>query len=172
MINVLYDEHQVVLKKLLEKDVDFILVGGYAVIAHGYERTTGDMDIWLRADNENKLVLLDALRELDFDEEGLDYLRQQNFEDHYVFSIGDEPLKIDFITHISGVTYQDAKPEIHVAEVDGLSLPILHLHHLVLSKIANGRLKDKADIEQLQRIARQTKNEGDTSGPLSFINRK
>ncbi len=157
MINVLYDEHQVVLKKLLEKGVDFILVGGYAVIAHGYERTTGDMDIWLRADNENKLVLLDALRELDFDDEGLDYLRQQNFEAHYVFSIGDEPLKIDFITHISGINYSEAKPEVHIANVEGLALPIIHLQHLVLSKIANGRLKDKADIEQLQRIARQTK---------------
>lgn len=157
MINVLYDEHQVVLRKLLEKGVDFILVGGYAVIAHGYERTTGDMDIWVRPDNENKLMLLNALSELDFDEDGLNYLREQNFEDHYVFSIGDEPLKIDFITHISGITYGEARPEAHIIELEGINLPILQLHHLVLSKIANGRLKDKADVEQLQRISRQSK---------------
>ena len=67
MVNILHAAHQEILHQLLEYGVDFILIGGYAVIAHGYERTTGDMDLWVRPDNGNKLLLVDALRSLDFD---------------------------------------------------------------------------------------------------------
>jgi hypothetical protein len=56
------DEHKAILLQLLKYKVDFMLIGGYAVIYHGYGRTTGDMDIWLKPDNENRDKLIPVLR--------------------------------------------------------------------------------------------------------------
>ena len=158
MVNVLYSEHQEVLLQLIRKGVDFILIGGYAVIAHGYERTTGDMDLWIRPDNSNKLLLVEALSELGFEKPDLDVIASSDFTQPFVFSIGEEPLKIDFLTKISGVQYEEANAQKVIVEIDGIQLPVLHLNHLVLSKFVTGRLKDKADIDELQRIERIAKN--------------
>ena len=155
MVNVLHAAHQDVLRRLLEHRVDFILIGGYAVIAHGYERTTGDMDLWVRPDNSNKLLLLDALKSMDFEEDGLAIIGEADFEQHYAFCLGEQPLRVDFLTRISGVEYEDAALQKIVVEIDWIRLQILHLNHFVLSKINTGRLKDQADIEELQRIAAQ-----------------
>ncbi len=57
-MNLFIEQHQDLLKKLLEAKVDFIIIGGYSVIFHGYKRTTGDIDIWLKPDNTNKEKLL------------------------------------------------------------------------------------------------------------------
>ena len=152
MVNVLQEDYQHILRHLVASGLDFILIGGYAVIAHGYERTTGDMDIWVRPDNENKMVLLKALRELGFDEGDIAFLAAQNFEEAYAFCLGEEPMKIDFLTKIYGVNYPEANAQKIEAEIDGIRLPILHLNHLVISKFNTGRSKDKADIEELQRI--------------------
>ena len=157
MVNVLYTEHQEILRHLIRKGVHFILIGGYAVIAHGYERTTGDMDLWIKPDNSNKLLLLEALRELGFEKRDLDIIATKDFEQPFVFSIGEKPLRVDFLTTISGVQYGEADAQKIIAEIDGIQLPVLHLNHLVLSKFVTGRLKDKADIEELQRIEAQRK---------------
>jgi len=85
MVNVLHAAHQEILRQLLEKGVDFILIGDYSVIAHRYERTTGDMDLWLRPDNKNKLVLIEALRSLGFDEDDLAFITAQDFALHFAF---------------------------------------------------------------------------------------
>ena len=54
-MNILLDEHKATLINLLKSKIDFILIGGYAVIYHGYGSTTGDMDVWLKPDNENRI---------------------------------------------------------------------------------------------------------------------
>lgn len=63
--------HMEILAALAESHVDFILVGGYAVIYHGYVRATGDMNVWLRPANENKLRLLEMFRKLQFDPDSI-----------------------------------------------------------------------------------------------------
>ena len=63
-MNILLDEHKAIIIQLLNAHVDFILIGGYAVIYHGYGRTTGDMDIWLRPDNSNRDKLIPILENL------------------------------------------------------------------------------------------------------------
>lgn len=136
----------------MEAKVDFIVIGGYSVIYHGYKRTTGDIDIWLSPDNENKLRLLPVLRYFDFNEEDIDIVSQFDFTQHHVFSIGEQPEKADFLTYINQVKYAEADQQKIVAEVDGLQIPFLHLNHLVLSKFNTGRAKDKADIDELQKI--------------------
>lgn len=142
-----------VLSTLLKHNVQFIVVGGYAVNYHGYKRTTGDIDLLLKPDNgENKTKLINSLRELEIEEETLSALNNLDFEKPQVFMDGEEPFKIDFLTKISGVEFEDAWKVKIEATYDNLNIPFLSYNHLILSKINSTRGKDKIDIEELQKI--------------------
>lgn len=142
-----------VLSTLLKHNVQFIVVGGYAVNYHGYKRTTGDIDLLLKPDNgENKTKLINSLRELEIDEETLSALSNLDFEKPQVFMDGEEPFKIDFLTKISGVEFDDAWKLKEEANYDNLTIPFLSYNHLILSKITSTRGKDKIDVEELQKI--------------------
>lgn len=142
-----------VLFTLLKHNVQFIVVGGYAVNYHGYKRTTGDIDLLLKPDNgENKSKVISSLRELEIDEETLSALNNLDFEKPQVFMDGEEPFKIDFLTQISGVKFEDAWKLKIEAIYDNLNIPFLSYNHLILSKITSTRGKDKIDIEELQKI--------------------
>ncbi|ODS81570.1 MAG: hypothetical protein ABS46_11195 [Cytophagaceae bacterium SCN 52-12] len=93
-MNLFIDYHQQFMQQLLDSDVEFIVVGGYAVIYHGYKRTTGDIDIWLKPTNENRDKLVRALAKMEFSKDSLDQLSQLDFKETLVFSINDEPEKI------------------------------------------------------------------------------
>jgi predicted nucleotidyltransferase len=151
-MNILYKEHKLILQKILDKKVSFILVGGYAVNYYGYNRVTGDMDVWLQPDNNNKNLLITALQELDFDEEGLKVIEGWDFTNPQLFHIGQKPDLTDFMTHIAGVNFETAKANAIEANIDGLNLKIIHLNNLIENKKATGRLKDLADVEYLQKI--------------------
>lgn len=151
-MNLFIQLHQYLIKQLLDAKVDFIIIGGYSVIYHGYKRTTGDIDIWLKPDNANKERLLHALALFGLEEDSLNYIRAADITKHTVFSIGTEPEKIDLLTYINLVKYDDADKHKILAEVDGMLIPFLHLNDLILSKINTDRPKDKADIDELQKI--------------------
>lgn len=151
-MNIFYEDAGLILKKMLDKQVDFILIGGYAVNYYGYNRITGDMDVWVKPDNDNKKLLLTALTELGFDEKGLAIILTWDFAKPQSFHIGKQPDKTDFMTHISGVNYETAKQNAIPANIDGINLHIIHLNNLIENKKAAGRLKDLADIEYLQKI--------------------
>jgi hypothetical protein len=151
-MNIFYTDHRLILQKMIDNKVDFILVGGYAVIYHGYDRLTGDMDIWIRPDNENKKPLLLALKELEYDEEGISVIDNWDFTKPQLFHIGNKPDLTDFMTHISGVHYETAKQNAIQANIEGLEFFIIHINNLIENKQASGRLKDLADVEYLQKI--------------------
>ena len=73
-MDIFFDEHKELFRALLKADVEFILVGGYAVNVHGYVRATSDMDIWLKPDNNNKHKLAELLLSLNYDKSGVDYI--------------------------------------------------------------------------------------------------
>ena len=75
-----------------------------------------------------------------------------DFTSTLVFAMGEEPEKAEFLTQISLVNFDEANKRKIIAEIDGLAIPFLHLDDLIQSKINTGRLKDKADIEELQKI--------------------
>jgi nicotinic acid phosphoribosyltransferase len=106
----------------------------------------------LEPSNENKSKLLEALKTLDFQEEDLIYLAQLNFKEHQVFSIGSEPYKIDFLTKINQISFENVAPNVVFGEFEGMKLPIISLNDLILSKINTGRTKDNADIQELKKI--------------------
>lgn len=144
MLNKDYKE---MLQLLLEEQVDFILVGAYALGAHGYPRATGDIDIWVKADEANSKkiyqtlarfgVPLDQLNENDFAGEGI------------IFQIGVAPRRIDIITQIDGVTYDEADEDKIVVEVEELKLTVLSLYKLIKNKMSTGREKDELDAKYL-----------------------
>lgn len=142
---------------LIESNVEFILIGGFAVNYYGFNRPTGDMDIWLKPTIANKKKLLDALTKYGFDKESLDYVSSLDFANPEVFACGEPPVRIDFLTKISGVNYEEADTRKILAPFGELTIPILHLQHLILSKISNNRTKDKLDIEELQKIRNSRK---------------
>lgn len=151
-MNIFYEPHIELLKKLTKSKVDFILIGGYAVNFHGFSRPTGDLDIWLKPSKENQDRLIGVLESYKFLPESIDYIRNLNFSEANTFSFGEVPIRVDFLTKITGISYEEADKQKIIGEVNGLSIPVLHLNHLILSKISNERLKDKMDVEELQKI--------------------
>ena len=151
-MNLFIDIHQQWIRNLIAANVDFIIIGGYSVIFHGYKRTTGDVDIWLKPDNVNKEKLLVVLRQFGYAEEDIQEIANFDFTQRLVFSIDEIPEKIDFLTYINLVNYEDADGHKIMADVDGMKIPFLHLNDLILSKINTGRPKDKADVDMLQRV--------------------
>lgn len=141
------------IKELNNNKVEYLVVGGYAVNYHGYRRTTGDIDLWIKPENEeNKDRILLCLSNLGVSNEIISQLKRLDFTRPVVFVDGVEPYKIDFMTHVSGVKFEEAWSEKVISELDGIPIPFIQLNHLIISKITTGRSKDKNDIEELQRI--------------------
>ena len=151
---IVFEQHRTFLRKLLVSGVEFILVGGYAVNFHGYNRPTGDMDIWLKPSEENKLKFLELLKKEGYDDRAIKAIQSCDFTSHLAFHIGENPFRIDFLTYIQGVAFEEANAQQQLLPLGEEYVPVLHLHHLVLSKMNTDRLKDKADIEELQKIRR------------------
>ena len=141
-----------VIEKLLECRVEFILIGGYAVNYYGYGRYTGDMDFWLRPDEENKINFLRALTMLKRNEDDVDEIRKLDFTLAQVISMGEPPLRIDFLTQVNLVNFNDAWKKKNMLEVKNFLLPVVDYDHLILTKINTGRPKDKLDLDELQKI--------------------
>lgn len=160
MINVLLEEHQQILAALIKHKVHFILVGGYAVIHYGYKRTTGDMDIWLALGNENRNKFINALIDFGIEDIGIEKLRNTDFTSPLqTIHIGSPPRSIDFLTLLSNIKFDDAIKKVNYFELESMQVPVLHYEDLILSKITSSRLKDKADIEELQRINKYRNNQ-------------
>jgi hypothetical protein len=151
-MNILLDKHKQIVIELLEEKVDFILVGGYAVIYHGYGRITGDMDVWLKPDNENKLKLIKVLQKNNISKEGLEKIKNTDFTEVVVFHIGKPPEKVEFLTKIGGVNFDEAFSHRTFFQLKEHHVPVLHLNDLIANKLLSNRLKDKADVEELQKI--------------------
>ncbi|HVI43858.1 MAG TPA: hypothetical protein VM802_03285 [Chitinophaga sp.] len=149
MGTIFNDDFRDFIQAMNNQDVAYILVGGYAVILHGYRRVTGDMDIWVKRTAENYLKLTRAFAEFGlpiFD------MTEQNFLDvdtTDVFSFGRPPVSIDIITELKGVNFEEAFPQAQIFNEDGLMIRFLHLNNLIEAKKAAGRHKDLDDIEKL-----------------------
>lgn len=158
-MNIFIDEYLQVLQALVRNEVKFILIGGYAVIHYGYSRTTGDMDIWLQLGTENKNRLLKALAEFGIETDDLAQLEAMDFSKPMpVFFIGEVPRRIDFITAVNNINFEEAITGVNYFPVENISIPIIQYQHLLLTKSGTSRAKDLADIEELERINKQRKN--------------
>ncbi len=151
-MDIFLEEHKNFLLLLLKHRVEFILIGGYAVIYHGYQRPTGDMDIWLKPDNANREKFIAALREHVIPEKNINTVSKMNFSDAQVMHIGEKPNKIDFLTKVSGLTFDEADKKKVLLPLKDKFVPVVHYHHLIVLKMIAGRPQDKADVDILQKI--------------------
>jgi hypothetical protein len=128
-------------------EVEYLLVGGFAVNHHGHHRTTGDIDFWIAATDENFARLLEAVR-LFFGEDlaGLDMNFLKNNDTLY---FGYEPNKVEVIQKADGLVFAEAYPRRLETTLDGVPVKMICLSDLRKNKQASGRLKDLADLEQL-----------------------
>ncbi|MDT5157620.1 MAG: hypothetical protein QOH51_1977 [Acidobacteriota bacterium] len=134
---------------LKEAGVDFIIVGAYALAAHGFPRATGDIDIWVRNSPDNAGKIMAALAKYGAP---LAELSEQDFTaTDMVVQIGVEPCRIDITTVIDGIEFSKAWENKVAITVDGLDVYIPSKADLLKNKIASGRDKDQGDIAWLKR---------------------
>ncbi len=137
------------LSGLSDSGVEFLLVGAYAMAAHGHPRATGDLDIWVRANPDNAVKVLVALSR--FGAPLHDLTIEDLSRPGIIFQIGVEPSRIDILTEISGVIFSDAWERKMSIEMNGCSMSVIGLEDLIKNKRAAGRAKDIADLETLER---------------------
>lgn len=127
---------------------EYLIVGGYAVILHGYYRTTGDLDIWVNKTPENHLKLSKAFAifGMPLFDMTLENFMSERFD---VFSMGRSPLQIDIITKLKAVEFNEAIKQSEQKEIEGLKVNYINLADLIKAKTASGRHKDLDDIEKL-----------------------
>jgi hypothetical protein len=135
------------LSALSEAGVDFLIVGAHALAAHGVPRATGDLDIWVRPDPDNAARTLRALAA--FGAPLTDLSVEDLLQADTVFQIGLPPARIDILSGITGVAFQEAWERRVVIDFAGRSLAVLSKHDFVTNKTALGRPKDLADMAML-----------------------
>lgn len=135
--------------------VEYLVVGGYALAAHGHPRYTGDIDIWVGVTTENVQKLLSALHAFGFGNVGL---TQDDFlVPEAMVQLGYPPARIDLLTTIDGVSFADCYPQRMEVLVSDLTLPIIDLASFIANKRASGRPKDLADLASLDTEAARSK---------------
>ena len=132
-------------------DVRFMIVGGYALAAHGHPRATGDLDAWIWLNPTNAQRVLDALESFGFGSLGLtaDDFAQANA----VIQLGHPPHRIDIITSIDGVEFDDAWERRMPVAIEGTTAHIIGRDDLIRNKLAAGRAQDIADAERLRQAS-------------------
>ncbi|MBX2997606.1 MAG: hypothetical protein KF893_03775 [Caldilineaceae bacterium] len=135
------------LRLLNSYQVEYLLIGGYAVGYHGYPRATNDMDVWVAIHPNNAERLVQVMQAFGFSVPELSvdlFLQEQK-----IIRMGNPPMRIEILTSISGVTFRECYEERIVDVVDGVSVNLIALKHLKENKRASGRYKDLNDLEHL-----------------------
>ncbi len=135
------------LKLLNDKKIRYLLIGGYAVGYHGYPRATNDMDIWIAIEPKTAKLMVEVLKEFGFD---IPQLSENLFlKKDKIIRMGMAPIRIEILTSISGVSFDECYPKKVVDEIDGIQVNIISLEQLKINKKASGRHKDLDDFENL-----------------------
>lgn len=135
------------LSALSEAGAEFLVVGAHALAAHGTPRATGDLDIWVNSTPENAARVLIALRA--FGAPLADLTVDDLTKPDTVFQIGVVPSRVDILSGVSGVRFEDAWPRRVVLVIEGIDVPVLGRADFIANKRASGRPRDLLDIELL-----------------------
>lgn len=131
-------------------EVRYLVVGAYAVGVHGHPRATKDLDVWIEASAENAARVMNAL--LRFGAPMGD-IEARDFETPGTgFMMGSPPRRIDVLTKVDGVRFEEVAPRAIEASFDGVPTKVIGLEDLLTNKRASGRLQDLADVRALERL--------------------
>jgi hypothetical protein len=152
MGNIFNQDFQEFLLALNEKKVNYVLVGGYSVIYHGFPRTTGDLDLFVEVSKENygNLVLaFEQFKMPTFDMTEDSFLNQTKIN---VYTFGRPPVCIEILKEISGFTFQEINNNAIQTVFENIPMKIIHLNDLRRNKEISGRSKDLNDLENLSEL--------------------
>lgn len=135
------------LQLLNSHHVEYLLIGGYAVGYYGYPRATADMDIWIAIEPENAAKVVKVLQAFGF---GVEEVTPDLFlKAEQIIRMGMPPVRIEILTTISGVSFEECYAVRQVDVLDGVEVNLISLDHLKVNKKASGRYKDLNDLENL-----------------------
>ena len=152
MGNIFSEDFRDFLHALNKQEVRYLLVGGFAVILHGYSRTTGDMDIWMDRTPENYIKIKKAFFQFGmpvFDMTEENFLSHPNWD---VFTFGVPPVAIDVMVSVKGLDFDTCYQNSILFAEDDLSIRTINLNSLIQAKKMAGRSKDLNDLENLPRV--------------------
>ncbi len=135
------------LSLLNSAQVEYLLLGGYAVAYYGVPRATGDMDVWVNPDPANTARLVVALRQFGFTEAAI--TPERFAKPGQVFRMGMPPLRIELLTSVTGLDFRAAYAQRRVVRIDDVEVALIDLGDLKANKRAVGRRKDLDDVEHL-----------------------
>lgn len=136
------------LKLLNSQQIEYLLVGGYAVCYHGYYRNTVDIDFWIAVNPQNAARITKAIREFGFN---LPQLKEDLFlQPGRIIRMGVEPTRIEILTQISGCEFTDCYARRVQGTLDGVPVNIISLPDLIKNKTSSGRLRDLDDAQKLR----------------------
>lgn len=151
------DDFVDLIRAMTRSGVEFMIVGAHALAAHGVVRGTGDLDIFVRPDDDNAARVYAALREFGapVDAHGV---RPADFASPgTVYQLGLPPRRIDVLTLISGVTFEEAQIDSKLVSVGGVQFRVPGRAALLANKRASGRPKDLEDVLRLEQAATDVK---------------
>lgn len=138
-----------ILSELREAHAEFLVVGAYALAAHGLPRATGDFDLWIRPTLENAQRVHRALARYGAP---LERVTEADFTNpDLILQVGVEPLRVDVITSISGVEFDEAWSRKTTAWLGGVEVSVISVSDLIRNKRATGRDQDLVDVKRLER---------------------
>jgi hypothetical protein len=140
-------------KALKNNSVRYIMVGGYATNIQGYQRFTGDIDIWIDDTEENREKLIDAFIEADMG--NFPMMKTMQFIPGWTDFSLNNGLRLDIITSMKGLeefSFEHCYSIATIAIIDDIEVPFLHINHLIINKKAVNRSKDQIDVMELEKI--------------------
>ncbi len=150
MANILNQDFSEFIVSLNKANVEYLLVGGFAVIYHGYNRTTGDIDIWVNPTKDNFLKLKVAFADFGLSLFDMTEDKFLNTNDYDVFTFGVPPVCIEILTKVKGVEFNSCFEVAGFQKFDGIDVRIIDLRSLLVAKKAAGIYKDLDDIQNLK----------------------
>jgi hypothetical protein len=150
LITMLSTDFKEFIELLNSTQVEYMLVGGYALATYGHPRYTGDMDVWVKPEPKNIERLLLVLSAFGFASVGL---KEADFmQPEAVVQLGYPPARIDLLTAIDGVTFDACYRRREMIEIEDVTIPVIHIQDFRTNKLAVGRHKDLADLDAIKNL--------------------
>lgn len=143
----LHDDFSEFLALCLKHKVEFLVIGGYAVVHYSRPRYTGDLDIWVDISRENALRIVEVLKDFGFKGEDID--PAPFIKKHQIVRMGFEPFRLELFTTIPGIEFTACYPNRTIVDINGNKIPFIGLEDLKTNKAASGRDKDLLDLKEL-----------------------
>lgn len=144
------------LRAFNDHSVKYLVVGGYAFGVHAEPRATTDLEVLIRADEENSAAVFRALTQYGAP---LDGLNPRDFMDGSTFQVGRPPARVDILQRIDGLTFDEAWENRIEGLIDGeVHISVISKNDLIRNKLATGREQDALDVKKLRASAEQDPN--------------